>query len=161
MTDYESWADYRSYAYITIFDGPIDDDGPLLAPKEPPQPANPRVYSLNPEELSTTTQVSATRIGRHGDQRRNGRYETCNFWELRSALPEDAAPHEHVKNVLDRLRPAWDRFVEVSKRYHATMHLVIKGQNPGMVLSSAEILQLAELHATLDVDAYGTGSDDD
>ena len=154
----EQWPGYESYAYLTFCDGP-DNDEDDFAPKEPPAPGDPLVYSLDPEELSASSGVAASRVGRRGDRRRNGRYETRNFWELRSALPEKCAPHEHVRNVLEQLSPGWPTFLAATPRYFATLHVVIKGPNPGITIGADEIARLAALRASLDVDACGAIED--
>jgi hypothetical protein len=139
-----------------IYDGPINDsDDWQPLPTEPPAP-DPVLYSLDPNKLSALTGIDATSIERRGDQKRNGRYVTCNTWELRSTLPRDAAPHEHIKNVLDRMSPAWGTFCDAMKSYSAKMQVVTKAQDPGVFVPLADVLRLAELKASLDIDAYGT-----
>ena len=102
--------------------------------------------------------VQPTRTARRGDQRRvSRRYETRNLGQLRSALPRDAAPHEHIKNVLEQLGPGWARFVEGTRAYHITMHVVSKGSTPGLALDGAEVERLATIRAALDVDMYAEG----
>lgn len=156
----EQWRGYESYAYLTIFDGPDGNDDEF-APKGPPNPGDPLLYSLNPEALSASAGVAASRFGRRGDRRRNGRYETRNFWELRSVLPEECAPHEHVRNVLDQLTPGWSTFLTATKRYFAILRVVIKGPNPGFGINAQDLSRLAALRASLDVDAYGVPDEGD
>lgn len=156
--DHERWAaECESYAYITIRDGPDNDDDEI-APKEPPPAGNPSFYSFDPGRFTNSSGVQPSRAGRRGAQRHNGRYETRNFWELRSALPLDAAPHEHVKNILGLLSSNWAEFVKAGETHRICLHIVIKGQNPGIAIDRIELSRLAELRASLDVDAYGTGS---
>ena len=157
---YERWAAYDSYAYLTVCDGP-DDDSDHIAPHEAPSPGDPELYSLDPSDFTATVGVQPTRTAGRGDRRRRGgRYETRNLWELRSALPNDAAPHEHVKNILARLHVRWDRFVEVSRAYIVIMHVVSKGTNPGLALDRPEVEMLAQIRAGLDVDMYPDGGDE-
>lgn len=156
----ERWPGYESYAYLTICDGP-DDVEDEFAPSEPPTPGDPLIYTLDPEALSTSSGVTATRVGRRGDRRRNRRYETRNFWELRSSLNEECAPHEHVRNILDQLSPGWAVFLTACERYFAIMRVVIKGPNPGLVIDARDMARIAALHASLDVDAYGAPGADE
>lgn len=128
----------------------------MFAPKETTPQGDPSLYSFVPDELPVSTGLIPYRAGTRGDQRRNGRYRTRNFGELRSSLPQDAAPHEHVRNVLEQIRLAWPKFVAAALTHSATMHLAIKGQNQGMWLPRTEMLRLAELKAELDIDAYDT-----
>ena len=49
--DYERWADYDSYAYVTVCDGPDGDDD-FIAPWEPPPPGDVNIYSRDPEKFT-------------------------------------------------------------------------------------------------------------
>lgn len=154
MHEHRRWPEYQSYAYLTIFDGP-DNNEDEFAPTEPPGAGDPTLYTLDPMELSRSSGVAASRTGRRGDRRRNGRYETRNFWEVRSGLPDDCAPDEHVHNVLNQLSPGWSTFLNLTQRYFAVMRVVIKGPNPGIGIDRKDMMRLADLGASLDIDAYG------
>jgi hypothetical protein len=105
-------------------------------------------------DFSKALGIEPTRVGRRGDRKRNGRYVTRNYWGFRSALPRDAAPHEHVRNVLAQLEPNWSAFIEATKPFFIIMHIVSKGSNPGLCLQRREMDRLAEIKASLDVDMY-------
>jgi len=79
----------------------------------------------------------------------------------RPALPNDAAPHEHVKNILAQLKPHWGRFVEASRFQSVIVHVVSKGTNPGLALDRPEVEMLAQIRAGMDVDMYPNGGDED
>lgn len=147
-----------SYAFLTVCDGPDDDSG-FPAPVEPP-PTDPKNYSLDPCAFGKSVGLDPTRTIRRGDRKRwNGRYFTRNVWELRSSLPRDAAPHEHVKNVLQQLKPSLERFIEASHNYIVVMHVVSKGTNPGLVLDRTLIERLATIRAGIDGDMYPADAD--
>jgi hypothetical protein len=156
---YERWEENDSYAYVIVCDGP-DHDGDGFAPLEPPPPGDPRIYSLDPARLTEFVGLQPTRSGRRGERRRNGRYNTRNFWELCSALPRDAAPHEHVKNVLGQLSVAWPRFVEATRSCSVTIEIVSKGTRLGLYLDRPEVERLAEIRAGMDIDMYAKSGDE-
>jgi Domain of unknown function (DUF4279) len=157
----ERWPGYDSYAYLTVCDGP-DDNSDNIAPLDTPPPGDAKLYSLDPSKFTSTVGVQPTRVALRGERRRRGgRYETRNVWELRSALSNDAAPHEHVKNLLAQLNVYWDKFAEDSRPYRVSMHIVSTGVNPGLALGRPEVTMLAQIRAGLDVDMYPGGDDED
>jgi hypothetical protein len=66
------------------------------------------------------------------------------------------ARHEHIRNVLDQLSGCWDAFVAETEPYFAILHVVIKGEQPGLALGANDIARLADLRASLDVDVYAS-----
>lgn len=158
---YERWPHSDSYAYLSVCDGP-DDDHNVPAPTLPPPLGDPQLYSFDPAVFTGIVSILPTKTARRGEQvqispRITPRYYAFNIWELRSALPRDAAPHEHVKNVLLQLSSNWRRFVEASRPYIVIMHVVSKGVNPGLVLDRHTIERLTQVRASLDVDMYPEG----
>src|SRR5487761_2493834 len=109
---------------------------------------------LDPVKFSAPVGIEPWRFRRRGARTRNGRYITRNYWEVKSALPGDAAPHEHVRNVLALFERNLDTFIRATKRYFVIMHFVSKGNNPGLVLERPQMEKLAEIKASLDIDMY-------
>jgi Domain of unknown function (DUF4279) len=157
---YGRWTEYDSYAYLVVCDGPNDNSDDIAPPAAPP-PGDPKLYSLDPSEFTATAGVQPTRTARRGNRRHaSGRHETRNLWGLRSALSNDAAPHEHVKNILAQLNVHWYRFLEVSRPYLVVMYVVSKGTNPGLALDRPEVEMLAQIRASIDVDMYPDGGEE-
>jgi hypothetical protein len=79
-------------------------------------------------------------------------------WQIRSTAPPAADPDDHVANLLDILRPYWEEFVEVGRRYNASIGCAIKfagGQGPGLWVGPPQVREIVDLGAGLALDVYG------
>jgi hypothetical protein len=78
-------------------------------------------------------------------------------WNLESDLPRSTDLEEHVKRVLEMLRPGWDNMKKFTERFDAEISGVvyIVGDNiPAIHVDKASIKLMTELNAELDIDLY-------
>ncbi len=116
---------------------------------------------FDPDSISLATNVIPSFAAKVGAPvPRTGTPRPFSKWTIRSDLPRTALLTEHVQSVLDRLRPAWQQFVEYGRRYDACVEAVIElyeAQGPEVTFSPAVLVPIAELNATFDFDLYCLG----
>jgi hypothetical protein len=110
------------------------------------------VYEIaDPEEVSRVTGVVPSQV----KPRRNG----LSSWRINTEADSGVLGIEPlVRVILERLEPAWDRFVELSQRFEpqvvCVVHVEAGDSVPSMALTAETIRKLAEIGASLDIDLY-------
>lgn len=111
-----------------------------------------------PEALTAELGVQPTHTWRKGDplQFGKGTYRD-NGWEINSGLGESTDLKTQVKNLLDRIAPVKEKFIEVSKKYSLDLTCVIRsygGDRPAIPFDREIIKELAVLNTSIDIDLY-------
>lgn len=121
--------------------------------------------ALDPEQVTADAGMQPTKAWRRGDliSNRTPRRHEKGGWRLKSRLPVSADLAAHIDDVLDQLRPHWQQFVELGKRFDTTLECVVETfayDRPAIALKKEVIKLLSELDAEFDVDLYAFSADD-
>lgn len=97
-----------------------------------------------------------------GDQRPKTRImEKENGWLLSSGLEESASLEEHLAALLEKLQPISGRIASVASIANIELSCAIYSETqPALSFGSDVIREVANLRASLDVDIYVIGSDE-
>ncbi|HLO89414.1 MAG TPA: DUF4279 domain-containing protein, partial [Nostocaceae cyanobacterium] len=116
-------------------------------------------FECDPEEITKIVGVSPTDVWRIGDKitNRSTLKRKKNGWRLKSNLEQTADLDAHIRNVLERLKPGWEKLRELGLQYYAEISCVIynyEAQVPVMHFDKEIIKAAAELNAEIDIDYY-------
>jgi Domain of unknown function (DUF4279) len=112
---------------------------------------------LDPIAITELTGINPDRSYRADEPLPTGRPRTDGQWASGSGLADTDEFHDHVDALLARMRPAWDRFVELGDRYDAFVEAAIhcsESQCPLVEVEPAVSAALSELNATLGFDIW-------
>ncbi len=115
-------------------------------------------FDSDPEEITkilgilpTTTWKTGDLIGKSILRRKH------NGWVLKSQLEKTAYLESHIKDVLARLQPSWQKLVELCSKYYSEISCVIysvEAQGEAIHFDKEILKSVFELNAEIDVDYY-------
>lgn len=116
-------------------------------------------HTITPEQLGQLIGAPGDRQWRAGDPLtpKSKAVQPYNGWELASSLPREAAPTEHMRQLLGRVRPLVAAIVKL--RAHADGDVIIQtwihldSPEVGFSLESADLRLIADL-GSFEVDIY-------
>ncbi|WP_334840512.1 DUF4279 domain-containing protein [Nostoc sp.] len=115
-------------------------------------------FDSDPEEITKILEILPTETCRVGDViGKSILRRKQNAWVLKSQLEKTANLENHIKDVLARLKPSWQKLVEICSKYDSEISCVIYSvEAQGEVISfDKEIIKSAfEFNAEIDVDYY-------
>jgi hypothetical protein len=119
---------------------------------------------LDPDEITRLTRIRPDVSYRAEDPRpRTGLPYGEGVWHLDSGLGESDEFHDHLDALLARMRPSWTTFVDLGRRYDASVETAIYclgAQGPLVQVLPDVSAAIAELDATLGFDLYAFPEDD-
>lgn len=113
--------------------------------------------ALDPVAITELTGINPDRSYRADEPLPTGRPRKDGQWAIGSGLAVTDEFHDHVDALLARMRPAWDTFVELGRRYEAFVEAAIaccEPQGPLVEVRPAVSAALSELNATLGFDIW-------
>lgn len=116
-------------------------------------------FDLDPDQVTALTGITPSKTWRLGEiinPRAIMRYQHYG-WRVKSDLSLSADLEEHVRTVLEQLKPAWPVLVELGRRYDVEIACVVRsfgGDRPSMHFDKDSVKRIAELNAALDIDLY-------
>lgn len=124
-------------------------------------------FDFDPDEITRLTGITPTKTLRAGDpvswasslseENRQRIRVKSNRWEVDSGLDSSVDLPTHVKALLQKLEPVWDRFVELGQQYEPVMECIVSsygGDRPEIFFDKEVIRKLIQLNAEIDVDLY-------
>jgi hypothetical protein len=115
-------------------------------------------FKNEPEEITRMLGIYPTRTWKTGDLvGKTILKRKSNGWVLESSLEQTADLDSHIKNVLERLSPCWEKLRELGLQYYTEISCVIynyEAQVPVMHFDKEIIKSAAELNAEIDIDYY-------
>ena len=122
------------------------------------------VGDFDPDEITRVTGLTPSEIRRIGDKPRPGAAALKNSsWSIESGLAPSDEFHEHVDDLLGRLRPGWSALRALGGAHEAHVEAAIycrQAQGPLLQVSPAHGAAIAELGATLGFDIYALPEDE-
>lgn len=113
---------------------------------------------FDPDAISQATGLSPDKSFRKGTSPRPGAsIRKASTWMIDSRLTPSDEFHEHLEDLLARLRPAWEQVCALGRTYDSFVTAAIYcrwSQGPLVVVSPAHSAALAELGAELGFDIY-------
>jgi Domain of unknown function (DUF4279) len=117
-----------------------------------------RGESLDPTEITGRVGISPDRAWRADDLKpRTGKPYGEGAWMIDSGLEDDDEVHDHLDALLARMRPDWATFVDLGRRFDASVGAVIElaeAQGPLVAVLPDVSAAVAELNATIVLDLY-------
>jgi hypothetical protein len=115
-------------------------------------------FDSDPEEITKILEILPTETCRVGDLiGKSILRRKENAWVLKSQLEKTADLESHIKDVLARLQPSWQKLIEICSQYYAEISCVIystEAQGEAIHLDKEIIKCAFELNAEIDVDYY-------
>ncbi|AFZ28098.1 hypothetical protein Cylst_6130 [Cylindrospermum stagnale PCC 7417] len=115
-------------------------------------------FDYDPNEITSILGILPTRTSRIGDLiGKSILRRKENAWVLKSQLEQSADIESHIKDVLARLQPSWEKLVEICSQYYTEISCVIycyDQQSPAIHFNKAIIRSAFELNAQISVDYY-------
>jgi hypothetical protein len=113
---------------------------------------------FDPDEISRVTGLTPDTAFAKGTRPRPGAsLRKVSSWQIESRLTPADEFHDHLEDLLARLRPAWGELCALSRTYDAFVTAAIYcrwSQGPLVVVSPAHAAAIAELGAQLGFDIY-------
>ncbi len=121
--------------------------------------------AFSPGEITESTGLMPTRTGGAGELVGgvDGRRRARSMWEIRSQTDETVRIGDQVSEILRRLAPHWQEFIDLGKRYEAGFRVRVyshEAQGPELYFEKEILRRVAQLNAYIDVDFYCVGGDD-
>jgi hypothetical protein len=120
-----------------------------------------RGESLDPTEITGLVGISPDRAWQADDLKpRAGKPYREGAWIIDSGLEDDDEFPDHLDALLARMRPAWATFVDLGRRFEASVGAAIdlaEAQGPLVVVLPDVSAAIAELNATVGFDLYAAG----
>ena len=117
-----------------------------------------RGESLDPTDITGLVGISPDRGWRAGNLKpRTGKPYREGAWIIDSGLEDDDEVHDHLDALLARMRPAWATFVDLGRRFEASVGAVVdmaEAQGPLVTVLPDVSGALAELNADIGFDLY-------
>jgi hypothetical protein len=118
---------------------------------------------FEPDEITRATGLTPSEVRRKGDEPRLGAaILKRSSWSIDSGLTPSDEFHEHLEDLLARLRPGWDALRALGTEHEAGVEAAIycrQAQGPLVQLSPEHGAAIAELRATLGFDIYALPED--
>ncbi|WP_041234005.1 DUF4279 domain-containing protein [Cylindrospermum stagnale] len=118
-------------------------------------------FDSEPDEITRILGILPTKTWKIGDViEKSILLRQKNGWVLESQLEKSADLESHIKDVLARLKPSWEKLVEICPQYYAEISCVIycyDAQGPVFHFKKEIIKSALELNAEIDVDYYCLG----
>lgn len=118
---------------------------------------------FEPDDITRATGLTPSEVRRKGDQPRPGAaILKQSSWSIDSGLAPSDEFHEHLEDLLSRLRPGWSTLRELGKEHDAVVEAAIycrQAQGPLVQVSPTHAGAIAELGATLGFDIYALPED--
>jgi len=120
-----------------------------------------RGFAEDPDLISIKLPIAGSRFWKKGQQltprKTNGAAD--NGWELQSALPDDHELTDHVKHLIDLIRPykaVLESITDAEDQLSFELVCVIQGDNanPSFSLGNNLLKEVAMLGFSLEVDIY-------
>lgn len=83
-----------------------------------------------------------------------------NGWRLSSGLAPSREFEEHVGALLDKIRPHWARFLQVSRSYYVELSCTVRMYDdgyfgcPAVGFTPSQIKDLSAFNSNIDIDLY-------
>jgi hypothetical protein len=117
-----------------------------------------RGQTLDAIEVTDTAGITPDRAWRAGDLRPGtGQPYEEGAWIVDSGLDDGDEFHDHLDALLARLHPAWATFVDLGRRFDASVGTAIylaEAQGPLVIVLPDVSAALAELNAAVGFDLY-------
>ena len=118
---------------------------------------------FDPDEISRATGLTPSEVRRKGDTPRAGAATLKkSSWSIDSGLTPSDEFHEHLDDLLGRLRPGWTALCALGKKHESHVEAAIycrQAQGPLVQVSPEHGAAIAELRATLGFDIYALPED--
>ncbi|WP_041234004.1 DUF4279 domain-containing protein [Cylindrospermum stagnale] len=115
-------------------------------------------FDYNPDEITSILGILPTKTWKIGDVIGKGLLRRKkNGWVLKSQLEQSADLESHIKDVLARLQPSWEKLIEICSQYYTEISCVIycyDPQSPVIHFNKQIIKSVFEINAEIDVDYY-------
>ncbi len=115
-------------------------------------------FDCDPEEITKILGILPTKTWIVGDLiGRTILHRKENAWVLKSQLQKNADLESHIKDVLARLQPSWQKVVELCSKYDSEISCVIysvESQGEAIHFDKEILKSVFELNAEIDVDYY-------
>ncbi len=115
--------------------------------------------SYTPEELNKIIGINADKIMHCGEARSKGssmKWEE-NVWVITSTKKESNILSEHIRELLDRIKPFSDKLLKL-QNCEIQFDCIIEGdENPELSFSNDLMRDISNLNASLDIDMYVAG----
>lgn len=113
---------------------------------------------FDPDDISRATGLTPSQTFMKGTKPRPGASARgASGWIIDSGLAPSDEVHEHLDDLLARLRPAWDALRALGRKHDAFITAAIycrSSQGPLVQVAPAQGAAIAELGATLGFDIY-------
>jgi hypothetical protein len=118
---------------------------------------------FDPDEITRATGLTPSKIQRKGEHPRSGSASLeQSSWSINSGLMPSDEFHEHLQDLLGRLRPGWSALQALGRQHKAGLIAAIycrQSQGPLVEVSPEHSAAIAELSATLGFDIYALPED--
>jgi len=118
-------------------------------------------FDCQPEEITNYLGIQPSEIRIKGETRLVGKIKhpmlnKMNAWIIESDLPKSAEPDKHIENILNKIRPHKNKFIELAKKYDADLSFGIFWDycNPGITFDKEILKEFAELNIEVGFDMY-------
>ena len=120
-------------------------------------------FECSPDDITQKLGVEPTETRLKGEMREIGegkhrreKENIENAWILRSELPRNTPIEKHIENLLNKIAPHKQNFIDVAKSYVFQFNCAIYyyEANPGILLSPTILKKAGELNIPLSFDIY-------
>ena len=120
---------------------------------------------FDPEDITAAAGLTPTKVGRKGERAgpRTARLVSESTWVVESGLTPSDEFHEHLDQLIIKLRPGWEALVAFGRQHQAFVTAAIycrEAQGPLVEVSPEASAALTELSATLGFDLYALPEDE-
>lgn len=119
------------------------------------------IYSddITPDDITRRIGIKPYKTHVKGDKPKNKNISfrfKDNLWEIKSNLPYSYSLEEHIKDLLNQLRPHKSQITknrtDLKKSFVAT--IFCKDNRPGYIIDEDIIKEISEYNASIDLDIY-------
>jgi hypothetical protein len=124
-------------------------------------------FECDPEEITARVGITPTETWRTGDfvTKKAVMKHKSNGWQLDSKLEQTAELEDHIKSVLEQLKPSWQSLIEISidcyVEISCAIHLYSDNQLPAIHFNKEMVQEFAELNTDIDIDLYNLTTDEE
>ncbi len=119
-------------------------------------------FESHPDEITKQVRVEPTETRVKGEFRTIGKKKPHkmlnkrNSWILESRLPRTAPIEKQIEQLLDKIKPFKQSFIEISKKYslELTCAIYYYEANPGINLKKSTLKEIGELNLGVGLDIY-------
>lgn len=124
-----------------------------------------RDFESHPKEITDQLGIEPTDIKVKGEYKLIGKKNPQkiinreNLWILDSELSKKSSLEDHLKQLLNKVKPYRQNFIELAQKYKLELNCAVYyyEANPGIFLESDIIKEVSELNASLNLDIYCLG----